>query len=144
MDIAGRRFDDPGRKFGRGGEKEKAKIAGGCLLGQEESSIGRNEAAGRHGKAAYGGLLPGRGYALRFDPKLPGDVGTDGRKETDPVGSGSGQGCPGFFGMGLEAGEILADVERIEEGILIAIGALERAIDHLAITRQAALDMMEE
>ena len=46
--------------------------------------------------------------------------------------------------MGLEASAILADVERVEEGILIAIGALERAIDRLAITRQMALDTMEE
>lgn len=46
--------------------------------------------------------------------------------------------------MGLEAGAILGDVERIEEGILIAIDALERAIDRLAVTRQAAIDMMEE
>lgn len=44
----------------------------------------------------------------------------------------------------MEASAILGDVERIEEGILIAIGALERAVDRLAITRQAALDMMEK
>lgn len=46
--------------------------------------------------------------------------------------------------MGLEASALLGDVERIEEGILIAISALERAVDHLAITRQMALDMIEE
>lgn len=46
--------------------------------------------------------------------------------------------------MGLEGGTLLGDVERIEEGILIAIDALERAIDHLAITRQMAYDMMED
>lgn len=144
MDIARRGLDDPGRDFRRGGEKEKKKIAGGGLLGQEESTLSRNKAAGRHGKAAHGGLLSGRCDALHAAPKLPGNVDSDGRKETDPIGSCGGPGCPGFFGVGLEAGEILADVERIEEGILIAIGALERAIDHLAITRQAALDMMEE
>lgn len=44
----------------------------------------------------------------------------------------------------MEASAILGDVERIEEGILIAIDALERAVDRLAITRQMALDMMEE
>lgn len=44
----------------------------------------------------------------------------------------------------MEASTLLGDVERIEEGILIAIGALERAIDHLAITRQMALDMIED
>lgn len=44
----------------------------------------------------------------------------------------------------MEASAILGDVERIEEGILIAIDALERAVDRLAITRQMALDMMGE
>lgn len=44
----------------------------------------------------------------------------------------------------MEAGALLGDVERIEEGILIAIGALERAIDRLAITRQMAIDMLED
>lgn len=44
----------------------------------------------------------------------------------------------------MEASALLGDVERIEEGILIAIDALERAVDRLAITRQMALDMMEE
>jgi hypothetical protein len=46
--------------------------------------------------------------------------------------------------MGLEASAFLSDAERIEEGILIAISALERAIDRLAITKQMALDMIED
>lgn len=44
----------------------------------------------------------------------------------------------------MEAGAILSDVERVEEGILIAIGALERAIDRLALTRQMAVDTLGE
>lgn len=45
--------------------------------------------------------------------------------------------------MGLSPAEILADMERIEEGALIAIDSLHRVIDRIAITRQYALDVLE-
>ena len=144
MNFDGRGSGDPGEKLGRGGETKTEEISRGGVLGQEESAIGRHKAAGRAGEATHGGLLPGEGDTVYPAPKLSGNVGGDGRTETDPVGSGGGQGSPGFFGMGLEAGALLGDVERIEEGILIAVGALERAVDRLAIMRQMALDMMEE
>lgn len=144
MNFEGRGLGNPGKKLRRGGETEAEKITGGGRLGQEESAISRHEIAGRPGEAAHGGLLPGEGNAVRAAQKLPGSVGADGREETDTVRSCGGQIDPGFFGMGLEASAILGDVERIEEGILIAIGALERAIDRLAITRQMAVDMLED
>lgn len=43
----------------------------------------------------------------------------------------------------MEASTLLGDVERIEEGILIAIDALERAVDRLSLTRQMALEAIE-
>ena len=144
MNIAGRGFGNPGKKLGRGGEAKAEKITRGGLLGQEKYAISRNETAGRPGKTAHGGLLPGESDAVYAAPKLPGNVGEDGRTPPGAVRSYGGPGDPGVPGMGLEAGAILGDVERIEEGILIAIDALERAIDRLAVTRQAAIDMMEE
>lgn len=144
MDIAGRGFGDPGEKLRRGGEEKEKKIAGGGLLGQKKPPVSRYETAGGTGKAAYGGLFPGEGDALCAAAQLSGGMGTDGRTEANSVRSGCGQGRSGLPGMGLEASAILGDVERIEEGILIAIDALERAVDRLAITRQMALDMMEE
>lgn len=144
MNIAGRGLRDPGKKLRRGGETEEEKISRGGLLGQEKPAIGRNETAGRPGKAAYGGLFPGRGDTVLAAPQLSGNVGENGRTEADSVRSDGGKSCPELPRMGLEASAILGDVERIEEGILIAIDALERAVDRLAITRQMALDMMEE
>ena len=144
MNTERRGSGDPGKKLGRRGPQKAEKIAGGGLLGQQTPPISGNEAAGRSGEAIHGCLLPGGCDALRAAPRLPGDVGGDGRTPTDPVGSGGCQSYPGFFGMGLEASAFLSDAERIEEGILIAISALERAIDRLAITKQMALDMIED
>lgn len=144
MDIAGRGFGNPGKKLGRGGEAKAEKIAGSSLLGQQESTLRRDETAGRPGQAVYGGVLPGGSDAVCAAPRLPGNVGSDGGTPPSAVRPCRGPGYPGFPGMGLEASALLGDVERIEEGVLIAIDALERAIDRLAITRQMALDMMEE
>lgn len=144
MNIAARGLGVSRKKSRRGGEEKTEKIAGGGVLGQEESTVGRNEIAGRPGKTAHGSLLSGGGNTVCPAPRLSGNVGEDGRAEADAGRRCDGPGDPGILGMGLEASAILADVERVEEGILIAIGALERAIDRLAITRQMALDTMEE
>lgn len=144
MDIRERGSRDPGAEIGRGFPQKAEKIAGGGVLGQQAPPLGGYETAGRPGQAVYGGVLPGGRDAVRTPPRLPGNVGGDGRTTASAVGSCGGASDPGLFGMGLEASALLGDVERIEEGILIAISALERAVDHLAITRQMALDMIEE
>lgn len=63
--------------------------------------------------------------------------------ETDPRGPHNCESNMREFGLGLSPAEILADMERIEEGALIAIDSLQRVIDRIAITRQYALDVLE-
>lgn len=144
MNTARRGSGDPGKKLGRRGPQKAEKIAGGGMLGQQTPPICGDEAAGRSGETIHGCVFPGGCDAVCAAPRLPGNVGSDGRTPTGAVGSGGGPSYPGLFGMGLEASAFLSDAERIEEGILIAISALERAIDRLAITKQMALDMIEE
>lgn len=145
MNTVGERLRrDRARRSWRSRWIKAEKIAGRCCVGSEAPTIHWNQAADRLGEAIDGGVLPGGGDAIPPATKLPAGLDQDGRSQADPGRPGGGAWDPGQSWMGLAPGEILADVERLEEGVLIAIGALERAVDRLAIVRQIALDAMEE
>lgn len=121
----------------------QAEIRCRRCMGSSSSADDHDETVRRPGQETSSAMLVGRGNAIPACETVSAQLDPNRRAETDPGRPGNCESGVREFGLGLSPAEILADMERIEEGALIAIDSLHRVIDRIAITRQYALDVLE-